>query len=153
MIEPHTLPRLESIARSHSSSTSGHPHIRSAKRWARTAHLHEIKVFGERRGSGGGSGGKRAAAVAYRDRENHPEGSLGDVFNVSLSMSPFQKIKGRTQLACRRPLIPVHGSEGSTDADIWIDTDVDADDDDDVSVVSERAFVPDSPKRDVFVGL
>ncbi|KAG8214906.1 UNC-like C-terminal-domain-containing protein [Butyriboletus roseoflavus] len=122
LIDPHTLPRAESITRSHSSSTSGHPHVRSAKRWARTAHLHEIKVFRERHGSGVG---KRSGA--HKDRENDHE----DVFNVLPSLSPSHA-KNRPQDVLRRPLTPfgaVRSSEESTDADAWIDTDVDVEDD------------------------
>lgn len=116
--------------------------MRSAKRWARTAHLHEIKVFHERRGSGGG---KRSGA--HKDRENDHEDSLRDVFNVFPSLSPPQS-KNRPQDVFRRPLTPfgvVRNSEESTDADAWIDTDVD----DDVSV-AEGAVVLNSPERDMF---
>ncbi|KAN0101232.1 hypothetical protein V8E55_001216, partial [Tylopilus felleus] len=35
------------------SRWSSHRQGRSVKRWARSANLHEIKVLGERRGSGG----------------------------------------------------------------------------------------------------
>ncbi|KAG9308814.1 UNC-like C-terminal-domain-containing protein [Chiua virens] len=135
LIEPHTLPRAASIARSQSSSTSGQPHIRSPKRWARTAHLHEIKLFRERCGSGSG---KRAG---YKDRENEREG-MGDVFHGSPRLVP--KGKGKV----RRPLTPL-GMSGleEAEADVWIDTDVDGDEED---VVSERVVVLNSPMRDVF---
>lgn len=143
LADPHTLPRAESMARSHSSSTSSHLHVRSPKRWARTAHLHEIKVFRERRGSGGG---KRS--VAYKDRENgnenenenENEGSLGDVFNVNV----HGNVKSRPQEGFRRGV--VRSSEESADADVWVDTDVE----DDVSVGSERVIVLNSPECDVF---
>ncbi|KAF8547292.1 hypothetical protein OG21DRAFT_1501633 [Imleria badia] len=141
LIDPHTLPRAEPITRSHSSSTSSHLHARSAKRWGRSAHLHEIKVLRERRGS---AGGKRSGG-ANRDRENERESAFGDVFNdVSSSMSPFQVRAGKD--ARRPPLSPlrvVRRLGESTDADVWIDTDVDDD-------VSERAVVLNSPDRDVF---
>ena len=143
-IDPHTLPRAEPIARSHSSSTTGHPQGRSAKRWARSAHIHEIKVLRERRGS---AGGKRTGG--YKDCENDHlhGGSLGDVFSLSSVLSPSQvKTKGGPH-ELRRPLTPlglVRSMEEGTDADAWIDTDVD----DDVSVVSE--IVLNSPDRDVF---
>ena len=130
--------------RSHSSSTSGLPHARSAKRWARTAHLHEIKISRERRGSGG----KRSGA--YKERENDHQRSSEDVFNVPLS-SPFQaKAKCRSHDDFCRPRTPLRSREESAgaDADVWIDTDADADDD--VSVVLERVVVPNSPGRDVF---
>jgi len=144
LINPHTLPRAEPITRAHSSSTSGHPQARSSKHLARTAHLHEIKVSRERRGTGGG---KRFG----KDRENDHEGSLGDVFSILPSLSPSQpKAKCRPQDYFRRPLTPfgmASGLEESADADAWIDTDVDDDD----SIVSERAAVVlNSPERDVF---
>lgn len=119
--------------------------MRSSKRLARTAHLHEIKVSRERRGSGGG---KRSG----KDRENDHEDSLGDVFSILPSLSPSQaRAKCRPQDYLRRPLTPfgmAPSLEEKTEADAWIDTDVDADDDD--SVVSERAVVLNSPERDVF---
>ena len=155
LIDPHTLPRAEAITRSHSSSTSNHLHARSAKRFARSAHLHEIKVLREGRGSGGKRSG--GATKDRADRENDRESVLGDVFNAvpSSSLSPFQVRagKGRAVEDVRRPpLSPLRVGrrlEESTDADVWIDTDVD----DDVSVVSEseRAVVLNSPDRDVFV--
>ena len=151
LIDPHTLPRAESIARSHSSSTSGHPYGRPANRWARTAHLHEIKVSRERRGS---AGGKRPGAYQDRENENDHEGSLRDVFNVPPSLSLAQaKARYRPQDDFRRPLTPLgvaSSLEESTDADAWIDTDVDADEDEGDCVVSERVVVLNSPESDVF---
>lgn len=151
MIEPHTLPRTEPITRSHSSSTSSHLHARAGKRGARTAHLHEIKAFRDRRG---GSDGKRFVVHNFKDRENGHDGSLGDVFTVSSSSSFQAKDKNRPQAPFRRPLapsgLPLRGSEESTDADAWVDTDVDLDADDDASLVSEGAIVLNSPERDMF---
>lgn len=118
--------------------------MRSAKRWARTAHLHEIKVFHERRGSGAGKW-----SGVYKNREHDHEGSLGDVFNISPSSFPSQA-KSRPRDVFRRPLAlfgVVRRSEESTDADAWIDTDVD--DDDDASVAGEAVML-NSPERAVF---
>ena len=75
--EPHTLPRAEPLTQSHSLSTSTHSQGCSAKRWARSAHLHEIKVLRERRGSGGA---KRV--VEFKDlsmKNDRKNVALGDV--------------------------------------------------------------------------
>ena len=151
-LEPHTLPRAEPLSRSHSSSTSSHPQGRSAKRWARSAHLHEIKILRELRGSGGA---KRA--MVFKDWENDRENvALGDMFNDFSSSSalslPHLPARIRAPDELRRPLTPMvvvrSSLEEGGDGDAWVDTDVD---EDDLSVVSERAVVLNSPERDVFV--
>jgi len=144
LIDPHTLPRVEPIMRSHLSSTPGLPHARSAKCRARTAHLHEIKVSCEQCSSGAKWSG------AYKERENDHQCLSEDMFSVLLS-SPFQtKAKCRSHDDFCGPCTPLHSHEESVgaDADVWIDTDVDTDDD--ISVVSNRVVVLNSPGHDVF---
>ncbi|KAF9220284.1 hypothetical protein BS17DRAFT_787861 [Gyrodon lividus] len=146
------LPRSQPITRSNSSIISAHPIARSAKRCARTAHLHEVKGIRERRGSG-------SAKRAEKDRGRENEGPSADVFSVSSSSPSLPAPKSRDPHAQspamqrpRRPFSPlgiVRGPpEDSTDADVWIDTDVEGSDVVSDYVASESAVVLNSP--DVF---
>ncbi|KIJ59034.1 hypothetical protein HYDPIDRAFT_118855 [Hydnomerulius pinastri MD-312] len=137
-VDPQTLPRALPITRSSSSIVSAHPSTRSAKRWARTAHLHEVKAVRERRSSGSGR-----RAEKDRDRENQ---DFADVFSVHTpSSSPSKhcdplfptKHRGPFSVlgALRSPL------DDSTDADAWIDTDVEGSDFGSDFVASEGAVV------------
>ena len=134
------------FTRSHSSPTSSHLQGRSAKRWARSARLHEIKVLRERRGIGGAKW-----AIVFKDRESFRKNvALGDVFDVSSSSSsstlspPQVKASNRAPDELRRPLVLMavlrnRLEEGERwGGDAWVDTDVDKND---VLVVSERAVV------------
>ena len=122
LIDPHTLSRAEPITRSHLSSATSHPPGCSAKRWARSARIHELKVLRERRGS---AGGKRSGG--YKDRENDHlhGGSSEDVFSAPSILSPSQvKAKGKPHGELRQPLTPlglVWSMEEGVDADTWID--------------------------------
>ncbi|OJA10370.1 hypothetical protein AZE42_08710, partial [Rhizopogon vesiculosus] len=82
----------------------------SAKRLARTAHLHEVK-------------GSLSRRESQREREND-----GDVFSAGPMKKPHHS---RRFSSPRRPLLPIDlsrspmdmTSEDTTDADAWIDTD------------------------------
>ncbi|KAF9233240.1 hypothetical protein BU15DRAFT_80309 [Melanogaster broomeanus] len=85
---PHTLPRAHAITRFDSLITSAHPGARSAKRWARTTHLHEVKAAHERRGSGSG---KRADKDGAREND----GPSLEVFRNSTSAPLLLASKSR----------------------------------------------------------
>ncbi|KAF8835940.1 hypothetical protein BDN67DRAFT_974774 [Paxillus ammoniavirescens] len=148
LIDP---PRAQPIARSNSSIISAHPSTRSAKRWARTAHLHEVKIVRERRGSGGAKHANKATG-----REN--EGPHADVFSVSSSAPSSIGWRSRDPIVTspvrrpRRPFSPLGAvrrpTEDSVDADVWIDTDVEGSDSVSECVTLEGAVVRTSP--DVF---
>ncbi|KIK85962.1 hypothetical protein PAXRUDRAFT_831944 [Paxillus rubicundulus Ve08.2h10] len=142
-------PRAQPIARSNSSTISAHPSARSAKRWARTAHLHEVNVVRERRGSGG-------AKHANKDKGRENEGPHADVFSLSSSAMTWKSQDPIvTSPVVRRPCRPFSplgavrcAPEDCVDADAWIDTDVEGSDSVSECVTLEGAVVRTSP--DVF---
>lgn len=122
------------------------PVPRSAKRWARSAHLHEVRGKGDRE-KGGGSSRDQTRTRDRRGREN----DSGEVF-----MSPSSPLKGYSSTrpigvsdtlqlidkkgkspqvfsTHRMPLSPLPkrlplDTDDSTEYDAWIDTDADGSD-------------------------
>ena len=114
------------------------------KQCARSAHLREIKILRERRGSGGA---KRAMVFKVWENDRASENvALGDMANVSFSSSKLSpshvKASNRAPNELRRPLMPIavvrSRLEEDADADVWVDTDVHKDD---VVVASEWGAV------------
>ncbi|KAG2338245.1 hypothetical protein BDR05DRAFT_992708 [Suillus weaverae] len=113
--EISTLPRAAHMVRTNSHSSTGLVVPKSAKRLARTAHLHEVK----------GSLSRRESQTSKpAEQENDDE----DVFR-----GPSLKTHYPRRLSNpRRPLFPLDlsrqpqdvMSEDTTDADAWVDTDV-----------------------------
>lgn len=132
-VDPSSTARVLPLAKSNSSTGSAHPHARSAKRLARSAHLHEVKLFHHRRGLGSSTHADRRTA----DQENIYDGEdvfafvdapavappssstlLGDLPDTLPSRKP------------RRPFSPLLSprqftGEENKDGDAWIDTDID----------------------------
>lgn len=136
---PHLL-RTNSQGATGDSSPFGFAGIgpvpRSAKKWARSAHLHEVRVKDDRvKGTVGSRG--------YRDRENDtgnifgspifpvtgnsPSEPIGDALNLA-----DKKGKGpRTFSMHRKPLSPLPvkhlslDTSDGTENDLWVDTDAD----------------------------
>jgi len=133
-VDPRSPPRVLPLAKSNSSSGSAHPHAREAKRLARTAHLHEVKVFHHRRGLG--SSDRRTV-----DQENIYNGE--DVFAIggapatappsSLTLPSSLRSDLRDPPPSWKPRTPFSPllapqwctEEVSKDGDAWIDTDID----------------------------
>ena len=136
-VDPSSPPRVLPLAKSNSSTGSAHPYARSAKRLARSAHLHEVKLFHHRRGLGSSSHADRRTA----DQENIYDGE--DVFAIvgapvaapssSLTLSSTLRGDLRDPLPSRnpqRPFSPLLAPRRCTgkdnkDGDAWIDTDID----------------------------
>jgi hypothetical protein len=105
-----TLPRPYMV-RTNSHSSQGLIIPKSAKHFARSAHLHEVK-------------GSLTRRESQREREN----DSGDVFSVAPMK---QQHHSRRPSSPRRPLFPIDlarqpqdvRSEDTTDADAWIETD------------------------------
>ncbi|KAL4066391.1 UNC-like C-terminal-domain-containing protein [Scleroderma yunnanense] len=131
-IDPSSLPRVLPLAKSNSSSGSTHTTSRSAKRLARTAHLHEVKLSHHRRGLGSSGHTDRRTT----DQENIYDGDVFAVAHTALPLSatslslslqddardPFSSRKSR------RPFSPLSAArmctgEENKDGDAWVDTD------------------------------
>ncbi|KAI5996010.1 hypothetical protein F5J12DRAFT_958574 [Pisolithus orientalis] len=118
-VDPRSIPQVLPIAKSNSSTASPHPTPRSTKRLARTAHLHEVKLFRHRRGSGAG------IARWLERRGNEENEHNDDVFRVG---PPPSSQPDRSHGRRRGPfhsLFPTVRSDGDKETDRWIDTDID----------------------------
>ncbi|KAI6039654.1 UNC-like C-terminal-domain-containing protein [Pisolithus marmoratus] len=118
-VDPHSTPRVLPVTKSNSSTASPHPTPRSTKRLARTAHLHEVKLFRHRRGSGTGM------ARRVERRGNEENGYDDDVFRVG---PPLLYSPNTLHNKHRKPLFPLPPTarpEDDKEADGWIDTDMD----------------------------
>ncbi|KAH7885014.1 UNC-like C-terminal-domain-containing protein [Phlebopus sp. FC_14] len=141
-LDPQTLPKAQPITRSNSSILSAHPNSRSTKRWARTAHLHEVKVARSRRDSGS----RKRTTRNEEEREN--ENGVIDVFRVPVSSSEPQDMQFLATLRRNsRPSFDIARTPGeeSADADAWIDTDAEGSEAGS-EIASGNALVLDSPE-------
>ncbi|KAG1739586.1 UNC-like C-terminal-domain-containing protein [Suillus lakei] len=114
--EISTLPRAAHMVRTNSHSSTGLIVPKSAKRLARTAHLHEVK-------------GSLSRRESQNSKSAEQENDDGDVFRVP----PVRTHHYSRRLSSpRRPLFPLDlsrqrkdmMSEDTTDADAWVDTDL-----------------------------
>ena len=147
----HSVPNQPLIHRTNSHSAAGFTPSafpgsgtipRSAKKWARSAHLHEVRSKGDREKSGTNSRDQ----VRIRDRWSR-ENDIGDVFQSPISpltgysltkpigtddANPLIDQRGKSHQVFsnhhRTPLSPLprrHSldTDDSTENDIWVDTD------------------------------
>lgn len=118
-VDPRSIPQVLPIAKSNSSTASPHPTPRSTKRLARTAHLHEVKLFRHRRGSGAGI--TRRLERRGNEENEHDD----DVFRVGTPPSSQPNTSHLGRRGPFRPLFPTARSEDDKETDGWIDTDMD----------------------------
>ncbi|KAI6123683.1 UNC-like C-terminal-domain-containing protein [Pisolithus croceorrhizus] len=118
-VDPRSIPRALPIAKSNSSTASPHATPRSTKRLARTAHLHEVKLFRHRRGSGTGM------ARRLERRNNEGIGHDDDVFRAGPPRSSPPDTPHKKHRKPLSPLFSTARSEDDKEADGWIDTDMD----------------------------
>ncbi|KAI6027799.1 UNC-like C-terminal-domain-containing protein [Pisolithus microcarpus] len=119
VVDPRSIPRALPIAKSNSSIASPHATPRSTKRLARTAHLHEVKLFRHRRGSGTGM------ARRLDRRNNEGNGHDDDVFHAGPLRSSSPDTPHNKHRKLFSPLFSTARSEDDKEADGWIDTDMD----------------------------
>ena len=108
-----TLPRPHMV-RTNSHSSQGLIIPKSARRLARSAHLHEVK-----------------GSLSQRESQRERETDAGDVFSVP-PVKKHNHHHSRRLPSPQRPLFPIDFSrqpsdvmsEDTTDADAWVDTDV-----------------------------
>jgi hypothetical protein len=143
MASPPRIQRANSQGASTPAFSGLGPVPKSAKKWARTAHLHEVRGKDDREKSGSSSRDQvhgrdrrgrendvgdvfQSPIVPLKGYPSSPPVSVGDAFKLidKKGKSPQVYSTHRTSLSpllTRRPL----DADDSTDNDTWVDTDAD----------------------------